>query len=226
MIEGSSVPRAQGAVRVATSRDARAVAALHCTAIDDGFLSSLGDRFLSRLYTRVVASPHAFLLVADHPSPAAKTAPGIAGFVAGSAEIGRLYREFFWRDGLSVVTSSGIRLARSLPQVFETMRYGANKDAGQAKGSQLDRRSPETELLSLAVDGAARRCGVGTALVQAFLTTAHSSGSASARVIVGAQNHRAIALYRRAGFRETAPLEVHSGTESMVMRVGLSGAML
>lgn len=222
MIEGCGVSAAQGKVRIATSRDVPAVADLHCAAIDEGFLSTLGDRFLSRLYARIVASPHGFLLVADHPPPG-DPAQGIAGFVAGSADIGRLYREFFWRDGASVVASSGARLARSLPQVVETLRYGTTDDAARSGTSEPDRPSDETELLSLAVDGRTRGRGVGTALVEAFLSTASAAGAASARVVVGARNDRAIALYARAGFSEATRLEVHPGRESRVMRMSLTG---
>src|SRR5271163_4414473 len=106
MVEGYGVPPAQGTVRFATDRDVPAVAALHSAAISEGFLSTLGDRFLSRLYSRIVESSHGFLLVvdglprADGPICPDETAASLAGFVAGSAEVGRLYREFLWRDGL------------------------------------------------------------------------------------------------------------------------------
>ena len=223
MIEGHGGPPAQGTVRLATRNDVPAVAALHGVAIDDGFLSTLGERFLSRLYARIVASPHGFLLVAESPTPLEGHGLRLAGFVAGSAEVGRLYREFLVRDGLSVAVSSGGRLLRSVPRVVETLRHGATDRAagkGQAPAA-TQARGPETELLALAVDGAERRRGVGAALVESFVTTAHAAGSVSARVVVGAENQRAVELYGRAGFRESARLELHPGTESLLMRVGL-----
>jgi ribosomal protein S18 acetylase RimI-like enzyme len=223
MIEGNGVSPAQGTVRVATKDDVPAVAALHCTAIREGFLSTLGDRFLSRLYTRIVASPHGFLLVADGRPPA--QGAGLAGFVAGSADIGRLYREFLWRDGLSVALSSGARLMRSFPRVVETLRHAtAEVPARFEPPLSHEMQRPETELLALAVDGAARRQGIGASLVQAFLAAARAEGSATARVVVAAENRSAIELYGRAGFCESNRMELHRGTESLLMRVGLSGA--
>jgi ribosomal protein S18 acetylase RimI-like enzyme len=222
MIEGDGGPPAQGTVRLATSGDIPAVAALHGVAIDEGFLSTLGDRFLARLYSRIVASPHGFLLVADSHEATEGGRPRVAGFVAGSAAVGRLYREFLWRDGLPAVLSSAPRLMRSLPRVVETLRYGT-PDTPARDGTDAGSRTTttETELLALAVDGAERQRGVGKALVEAFITTARAAGSASARVVVGLANDRAIALYGRAGFSDSERLELHSGTESLVMRVGL-----
>ncbi len=226
MIEGYGMAPAQGSVRVATSRDVPAVAALHEVAIGEGFLSTLGERFLSRLYSRIVTSSHGFLLVADSHELTAGQKPGLAGFVAGSAEIGRLYREFMARDGLSVAVSSTARLLRSLPRVIETLRYGATGEpGGDGRSSIPGAQGPETELLALAVDGAERRRGIGTDLVEAFLRTARATGSSSARVIVGGENHNAIALYGRAGFSESTRLELHSGTESLLMRVDLHRAL-
>jgi ribosomal protein S18 acetylase RimI-like enzyme len=204
-------PSTQGTVRLATPGDVSSVAVLHATAIDEGFLSSLAVRVLQRLYARIVASPHGFLLVVDSVESVKGHEPRLAGFVAGSDAIGQLYREFLLRDGFSVVVSSAPRLLRSLPRVLETLRYGVTDTTHRN----------ETELLALAVDSAERRRGVGAALVEAFMTTSRNSGSSSARVVVGATNHRAVALYGRAGFRESTVLQLHSGTDSVVMRVGL-----
>jgi ribosomal protein S18 acetylase RimI-like enzyme len=76
----------------------------------------------------------------------------------------------------------------------------------------------------MAVDGGSRRRGLGAALVDAFAATARAAGSASARVVVGADNERAIALYGRAGFRAYDQIELHAGTRSIRMRLALSPA--
>lgn len=217
MIQRDGVSPAQDTVRVAIRSDVPAIAALHGAAIDEGFLSSLGVRFLSRLYARLVASPHGFVLVADKDGHH----PAIAGFVAGSGEVGRLYREFLWRDGPAVALSSGIRLARSLPSAIETFRYGA-ADHGRRAEPAVEAREPETELLAMAVDPADRSRGLGTALVEGFVADSRAAGSASARVVVGAANARAIALYTRAGFREDRRIELHAGAVSLLMRADFS----
>lgn len=60
----------------------------------------------------------------------------------------------------------------------------------------------EAEILTLAVDPAARRFGTGSRLVQGFLAEARKRDATSAILEVSAQNQAAIALYLQAGFSE------------------------
>lgn len=59
----------------------------------------------------------------------------------------------------------------------------------------------EAELLTLAVDPAARRMGTGRALVARFLDAARARKADTAFLEVSAENDAAIALYDSAGFR-------------------------
>ncbi|MBR9763103.1 MAG: ribosomal protein S18-alanine N-acetyltransferase [Rhodobacteraceae bacterium] len=61
----------------------------------------------------------------------------------------------------------------------------------------------EAEVLTIAVDPAARRQGLGRALMQAFLAEARARGAATALLEVAADNAAAIALYRATGFTRT-----------------------
>lgn len=219
MMQRDGVSPGQDTVRVANRSDVPAIAALHAAAIEEGFLSSLGVRFLSRLYARILVSPHAFVLVRSKEDRASEPGRGVMGFIAGSEEVGRLYREFVWRDGAVVTCTSGVRLVRSLPRTIETIRYGYRDDG---RPSSPDDAVPETELLAMAVDPTDRRTGIGAALVQAFIATSQANGSRSARVVVGGTNSAAVGLYAREGFLEDRRIELHSGTASLVMRRSLS----
>jgi ribosomal protein S18 acetylase RimI-like enzyme len=229
MVEGCGVPPAQTIVRPATRRDVSDVAELHAAAIDEGFLSTLGVQFLRRLYTRITDSPHAFLIVADGAAEpqrqrvAADDRSGrVVGFVAGAMSKGRLYRQFLVRDGLPAALSSAPQLARSLPRAIETLRYGTSDHGTDREPVGGDRRpGEESELLAMAVAVGGRRRGTGAALVSAFQLTAAQLGSSSARVVVGAKNHGAIALYHGAGFQTVRCLELHAGAESLLLRADL-----
>lgn len=62
----------------------------------------------------------------------------------------------------------------------------------------------EAELLTVAVDPAARKQGIGAALIQDFLAEAARRGAESVFLEVAETNAAARRLYARAGFAETA----------------------
>ena len=170
-------------IRTGKNDDAGAAACLHAVRIGDGFLSFLGPPFLTRLYRRIVRTPASFLLIAD-------ASGDVVGFVAGSTDVGGLYRSFLIRDGVAAGLAAAPRLVRGWRRVLETLRHGSGVGAGSGRG---------TELLALAVDPAHEGRGVGKALV-------------------GADNAGAIALYARAGFVAGEEFELHAGTRSLVMQ--------
>lgn len=66
----------------------------------------------------------------------------------------------------------------------------------------LRRAGPEAELLTLAVDPAARRQGLATRLMQKVHATAEAHGADTAFLEVAADNHAARALYASLGYQE------------------------
>jgi ribosomal protein S18 acetylase RimI-like enzyme len=179
------------------------VAALHAGLISEGFLASLGPRFLGRLYRRVACSEGSFVLVAEADSVT-------IGFIAGSVAVGRLYRDFVVRDGLLAGLSAPGRLVRAWPRVLETLRHPSGD--GAAVGG---------ELLAVAVDPAWRGRRVGGRLVESFLDELEQGGVTRAHVVVGATNDGAVAMYRRAGFRAARTFEMHKGTPSLLMETAV-----
>ncbi len=188
-------------VRTGLPGDAADAAALHVAGIDEGFLSALGTGFLTRLYRRVSLVPDSFLLVAtcDHDT---------VGFIAGSTEVGTLYRSFLVRDGLSATLGSWRHLLSGWRRVLETLRHGSSSGPGVGPGC---------ELLAVAVDQGCQGRGVGHTLVTAFLDEVTARGSTAAEVVVAADNTPAIALYRSHGFVEHERFELHPGTESLLL---------
>ena len=200
-----SAPGVRGAkltVRTGTEPDAAAVAALHASQITEGFLSFLGPSFLTRLYRRIIRTPGSFLLVAEDRG-------AVIGFVAGSRDVGALYRTFIARDGLAAAVGSAGRLLRSWRKVGETLRHGTSSGSGTGRG---------IELLSIAVDPGLRGRGVGRALVTAFLDQVRSQGDRAAYVVVASDNAAAIALYANEGFANAAAFELHRGVTSLLLQ--------
>jgi ribosomal protein S18 acetylase RimI-like enzyme len=186
--------------------DAVRAATMHSRFIAEGFLSSLGPRFLRHLYGRIVRGDESFLLMAESDGNA-------IGFIAGSTALGRLYRSFLLRDGLAAALSAPLRLVTALPRVLETLRHG--RGGGDGGGA---------ELLAVAVDPEWRGRHVGGQLVEGFLAELHDRGVDAAHVVVGADNASAIAMYRRAGFAPASRFEMHRGTPSVLMEATIPSA--
>jgi ribosomal protein S18 acetylase RimI-like enzyme len=189
-------------IRHATDEDAVAVSALHAGQIAEGFLSVLGPSFLRRLYRRIARTPGSFLLVAESEGT-------VVGFIAGSADVARLYRTFLVRDGLVAGASAAKALLTGWRRALDTLGHASSKSAGVGRG---------TELLAIAVDADRQRRGTGALLVDAFLGELGTRGATAAHVVVGADNAPAIALYGRAGFVTAERFELHAGTESLLMQ--------
>jgi ribosomal-protein-alanine N-acetyltransferase len=82
-----------------------------------------------------------------------------------------------------------------------TIARAVRDNTGAAYGFVVARRAAdEVEVLLVAVAEEARRCGAGTALVEAALADAAHAGAVSAHLEVRASNAAAIALYQRLGF--------------------------
>jgi len=187
-------------IRLATTADAPAMATLHAAEIDEGFLPTLGARFLGHLYRRVVRSPSSFAFVVDESAE-------VVAFAAGTENLRALYRSFLLHDGAAVVVAAGPRIVRSWRRVAETLRYPARD------GAEL----PPAELIAIAVGREARGRGLGRELVDAVTAEFARRGVTAARVVAGADNEAALGLYRACGFRTAATLHVHRGTTSEVL---------
>jgi ribosomal protein S18 acetylase RimI-like enzyme len=187
-------------VRTGQAGDAPAIAALHAERIGEGFLVTLGPRFLRRLYRRIALSPDAVLVIAD-------SGGRVVGFVAAASSTRRLYGQFLRRDALPVGLAAAPAVLRAPRQVWETFRYGS------ADEDDL----PAAEILSIAVAQDATGQGIGGALLGAAQKELTHLGAAEARVVTAVDNAAALAMYEHAGFRRRSRTEVHAGVPQEVL---------
>lgn len=190
---------AEPSVREAEVGDAPAIARLHAGMIGTGFLSSLGAGFLRVLYRALIESERGTVMVADADGT-------VVGFIAGTDDTGAFYKEFIKRYFLPAAWRALPALIRrsTWKGLWETLRYGGGE------GELVP-----AELLSMAVAPCARRLGLGSRLVEAFLDREMARGVTEVKVVVGAGNEEAIAFYERRGFADPKTLEVHRGVPSL-----------
>lgn len=176
------------------------MAALHAERINEGFLPTLGNRFLTRLYARMVQTPGTFARVAVVDQQ-------VVGFVAGTENTRALYRAFIVRDGIIAGILALPQILRSLGRVLETLRY-------PAKASQ--QAFPAAEILTVAVDASYSGQGIGRQLVNAAVQEFDQRAVGAVKVVAAAHNRAAEALYKGAGFTECYEVTVHQGGVSRV----------
>jgi ribosomal protein S18 acetylase RimI-like enzyme len=128
------------------------------------------------------------------------------------ADTGLFYKRFLRKH----VIAAGWAMLPSLlrpsvwGRVLESLRYGRS-------GSPV-----RAELLSMAVAPVVRRRGLGRELIKALLNRSYGKGVTTMKVVVGAENEAAIALYRGCGFDEGRQTSVHGDHPSweLVWRSG------
>lgn len=196
-------------IRLGTERDAAAASLLHSSRITEGFLPTLGPRFLSRLYRRIARDQSSFLIVAEQDGE-------IVAMASCTENIAALYRAFILRDAAFAAISALAPILRSLPRVLETLRYpSAESAADPANGAS--RPLPDAEVLAVAVSKDSSGRGIGRSLMVEAIAEFTRRGVTNVKVVAGSDNEAALALYRSTGFLDAAALEVHEGTHSLVL---------
>ena len=181
---------------------ARNVARLHIEAIDQGFLSSLGEPFLATLYGGLAASRSSFVITATRDDE-------LLGFICGATDTRRAYLEF-------ALSSNAPRAAlRVLPRlwspstirrVLETLLYPTRR---------TEVALPSAEILNFCVTRSQRGCGVGRRLFEALVAEFARRSVDEIRIVTGAEQRSAQAFYDRIGARRAAELEIHEGMKSV-----------
>jgi ribosomal protein S18 acetylase RimI-like enzyme len=185
----------------APDRVRQRLAELHRAEISAGFLSTLGPKFLGLLYRTLAGSPVSFVLTAMEGEE-------VRGFIVGSENTRRVYRDFFKRAGLRAVFLLARRLLslRTLFRVMETLLY-----PGKA-----DRDLPSSEILNFCVDQSVQRRGVGRLLFDALVEEFARRGIPQIKIVTGGTQDKAQRFYARVGARLIGKVEVHRGTPSVV----------
>lgn len=164
--------------------NAAAVARLHICGISEGFISSLGERFVRYLYQGISESDDAFGFVAVRDEK-------VLGFIACAESVGAVYRQVLKKHFLALVFSILPKLLhwRIIKNAAETLLYPV----------KAHDNLPRAEILSIVVGEEARGTGVGKMLMAAALEEFRRRGIAEVKVMVG-EWLPANEFYKKVGF--------------------------
>jgi ribosomal protein S18 acetylase RimI-like enzyme len=189
----------EATLRFGVVGDSQRLADLHAEQIGEGFLSSLGPRFLRRLYGRVVRSDGAFAVVAEHEGE-------VVAFCAAAEDVRRFYVEFVARDSLMAGVAAAPRLLRAVPRALETLRYPGTTGS-----------LPRAEILSVVTDRHVTGHGLGSRVLTRALAELRARGCDAAKVVTGAGNEPALRMYERCGFATRRSISIHEDVPSEVL---------
>lgn len=180
----------------------RQVAALHISNIDQGFLSTLGIRFVSLLYQAIDESKESVLLVVERDGR-------VVAFVAGGKGMGPIYRRMLRHaPRLIFALLPSLFIPHRIGRILEILRY--------SRGNNMAVQLPLAELLSIAVDPACRGQQHATTLYRKLAEIFYRQGIREFKIIVGSALAPAHKFYRSMGAVPVAEIEVHHNEVSTV----------
>lgn len=180
----------------------RQVGSLHADNLDQGFLATLGPRFLALMYQAIDESDSSVLLVEERDGRA-------VGFVSGAQSMTPIYRQMLrhWPALIATLFPSLLNPCR-VWRIIEILRYGG-------VGAALP-KLPEYELLSIAVDPSVRGHGVSEQLYRGLVDYCLAHCIPAFKIVVGQELLVAHRFYRRMGAQVVGEIEVHRGEKSLV----------
>ena len=173
------------------------VARLHTTGIGEGFLSSLGEKFLCCLYGAVVESEMSFGFVAVDQG-------NVLGFISCAESTGALYKAILKRylHRLLWACLPAMLKPRNIKHALETLFYPMRTEADL----------PTAELLSIVVAKEARGLGLGRRLVEACSDEFRRRGIVSFKAMVF-EKFLSNSFYQRVGFKSVGKYCQHGSKD-------------
>jgi len=188
-----------------TQSDFIEVARLHCHGLPQGFLSTLGEKFLSAFYQLIAESELGVVILA--------IAEGrVVGFVSG-ATCPRSITQTLWKErGLMVALLWNVIFSpKKIGRLIESRRYALRDHPGL--------RECPAELLSLVVEESFRGKGVGRELFRRLRAWMRDKGVDRFKIMVGSALVGAQSFYEKNGAIKQSQTEVHRGEQSFLYYV-------
>lgn len=177
---------------------------MHAQSINQGFLPTLGERFLALLYEAIDADPNSALFVEQSYGK-------VVGFVTGGRGMGSIYRQMLKRwPRLALALLPVLFQPAKLKRVLEIVLF--------SRKQKLVPDCPRAELFSIAVADSVRGQGVAQRLYAKLAEWFRQDGEAAFCIVVGEQLAPAHRFYQRMGARPIAQINVHEGQASTLYR--------
>jgi ribosomal protein S18 acetylase RimI-like enzyme len=187
-----------------TKKDISQIVKVHRQEIQQGFLSSLGDKALEMIFSLASESDFGILITAKDVNTGCT-----CGFVCGTTHTGAFYKDFLRRRFFQGIVYFVPKLLSptKLWKAMETLIYPAKKEV-------ID--MPRAELLIIAVDNAYKGSGIAQTLFYELIKAFKNKGVTTFKVVAGRELVRAQRFYQKLGPTKVDSIQVHRGQSSLV----------
>lgn len=197
-----------------TVQDLLQIVKIHRSEINQGFLSSLGDRAIHLIFSFAPASKAGILLIAKDINSGT-----VCGFALGASNTAAFYQEFLTKRFLiaAIYLIPKLLSFEKIRKIIETLIYPTNSDLQEL---------PQSELLDIAVVAKYQGTGVAQQLFYTFCQMLQAQEIKSFRIGTGKSLVKAQRFYEKLGAQKVASTEIHKGEESVFYIYELPAAQM
>ena len=178
------------------------IAKIHRSEIENGFLSTLGENVLTKIYKGIIKSPHSLMF-------AAFKGDTVVGFICGSTDTSKVYRSIVLKSILSLVPVIIPKMfsKKNIFRLAETLMYPSKKENCDL---------PKNEILNFCVDRAYQAQGLGRRLFDLLMIEYKKYGLSQVKIVTGKSQTKAQLFYHSIGAKRVKEIELHKDIESVM----------
>jgi len=187
-------------IEKAKKNDAKIIARIHRKSIKTGFLSTFGDKFLTRLYEFIISSNYCVCYInrlEEKP----------VGFICISLNSKKMYNDFLKKNLYlaTIIFTKNVLSVNRLIKVFDHLFYNSKK-----------RNLPNAELLSVAVIEDFKRKKIGSKLFNEAMSYFQRNNVNNFVITTGADNIESNEYFKRNKCKLIKKVSIHRNQNSHI----------
>lgn len=187
-------------IKKAKKDEAKIIAQIHRESINTGFLSTFGDRFLTKLYEFIISANYcACYIYRQNNIP--------VGFICVSLDSKKMYNDFLKKNFClaTIVFLKNVLNVNRLTKIFDHLFYNSKKKS-----------LPEAELLSVAVIENFKRKKIGSELFNKATDYFKKNNIKNFVITTGANNTESNEYFKKNKCKLTKRVSIHRNQNSNI----------
>ena len=185
----------------------QSIAYIHLKTLDGSFLSKLGIKFLTSLYSFLIQNEVVFVSLENEK---------VEGFVSFSTDSSKMMKRFILSSPLCIIKLIGIFITspKFIKRITETFKAPFKSKTTHTKTGKI--KLPCAELLSISVNKTNQKSGLGFQLLNALEKHLRENNIRKYKVIAGDTLESANKFYTKNGFVLVSQVFIHGNDLSNI----------